>query len=585
MSSGNTFEVSKFQFTPSVTDALKNIYFANELWPVVYLLSDEKMKEAYVGESTDVLSRMDTHLGDPKRNKLSALHLITSKRFHKSATLDIESNLIKYISGDGKYKLINANVGVANHNYYEKKEIYWDIFKSLWDNLRSVGIVGHSVEYISNSDLFKYSPYKSLNKDQRNSLLEIMRSLLRDNIKANIVEGGAGTGKTILAVFLFKLLKSDIEDFDFKEFEEDEEAFVKTVLELKMKYPDPNIKLVVPMASFRGTLKKVFKNVKGLHENMVIGPAEISKGKFDIVLVDESHRLRRRVGLGPYFKVFDIVCKQLNMDKQQVTELDWLLQQSHKLILFYDEEQSIRPSDVRKYAFDQLIKSGSTCHQELKSQLRVKGGVDYIDYVRKLLTCSFQPGEGKFKSRKYSFLLFNDIDDFVEAIKRKDQEDGLSRFAAGYSWKWVSKKNKILFDINIGNKWFRWNSTKSDWINSRNASDEVGCIHTTQGYDLNYAGIIFGDEISYDKVKNEIIIRKQNYHDKSGKLSIKDPEELKGYIYRIYSTLLKRGISGTYIYVCDPDLREYFARHIETSKTKLHKAEPAGTDVLLDNAV
>ncbi|MGB5555456.1 MAG: DNA/RNA helicase domain-containing protein, partial [Flavobacteriaceae bacterium] len=91
---------------------------------------------------------------------------------------------------------------------------------------------------------------------------------------------------------------------------------------------------------------------------------------------------------------------------------------------------------------------------------------------------------------------------------------------------------------------------------------EVGCIHTTQGYDLNYAGIIFGHEITYDKSKNEIVIIKDNYFDKNGKQAIEDPEELKQYILNIYKTIMLRGIKGTYIYVCDKNLREYFRRFI-----------------------
>jgi hypothetical protein len=84
---------------------------------------------------------MSSHLKN-NINKLSAVHLISSERFNKSATLDIRSNLIKYISGDGQYKLINGNIGLVITITTQKKEIYWDIFKSIWD-LRSVGIIKH----------------------------------------------------------------------------------------------------------------------------------------------------------------------------------------------------------------------------------------------------------------------------------------------------------------------------------------------------------------------------------------------------------------------------------------------------------
>ncbi|MBK8429429.1 MAG: DUF2075 domain-containing protein [Lewinellaceae bacterium] len=81
---------------------------------------------------------------------------------------------------------------------------------------------------------------------------------------------------------------------------------------------------------------------------MVIGPPEIVKDKFDIVVVDESHRLRRRVNLGPYYGAFDTACDKLGLDKNNCSELDWVAQQSDISILFYDETQSIKPSDAKK---------------------------------------------------------------------------------------------------------------------------------------------------------------------------------------------------------------------------------------------
>ena len=125
----------------------------------------------------------------------------------------------------------------------------------------------------------------------------------------------------------------------------------------------------------------------------------------------------------------------------------------------------------------------------------------------------------------------------VAKIKAKNEKPGLSRVLAGYSWKWISKGSNTKFDIIIGDVKLKWNSVSDDWINSENSVNEVGCIHTTQGYDLNYAGIIFGNEISYDKSKNEIVILKENYHDKTGKNSIKDQAELKNYILNIYKNL------------------------------------------------
>jgi len=438
--SNQAFKIERHNFDISNIEALDN-HYANNLWPIVYLLSDELIKEAYVGETTDATKRLKTHLKNNKKNKLTTFRLISSQKFNKSATLDIESLLIKYISGDGEYKLLNGNLGIANHNYYQKTEIYWNVFKNIWDGLRQEGVAKHSIEHIDNSDLFKYSPYKSLTEEQKNGLYLIIDNLLNNNVHNTIIEGGAGTGKTILAIFLFKLLNSENSDFNFRDFGEDEMELKFKIDKLKLKYPKPKMALVVPMSSLRNTLKKVFKNVKGLRSSMVIGPAELAKSHFDIVIVDESHRLRRRVNLGAYFGAFDKINAKLNLDKFTGNELDWVTLQSSKAILFYDEGQSIKPSDILKEDFDSLKYRNDTKIEYLQSQFRVKGGNSYVKYVDDLLNCNLDKSHEIYSDKNYDFVLFDNIDSFISEIKLRNDEFGLSRMIAGYSWKWVSNKN------------------------------------------------------------------------------------------------------------------------------------------------
>lgn len=565
-------KIESHNFDISNIESLDN-YYANNLWPIVYLLSDELIKEAYVGETTDAMNRLKTHLKNNKKNKLTTFRLISSQQFNKSATLDIESLLIKYLSGDGEYKLLNGNLGIANHNYYQKNEIYWGVFKSIWNGLRKEGVAKHSLQHIDNSDLFKYSPYKSLTEEQKKGLYLVIDNLLDDNIHNTIIEGGAGTGKTILAIFLFKLLNSENTDFNFRDFGDDEIELKFKIDKLKQKYPNPKMALVVPMSSLRNTLKKVFRNVKGLRANMVIGPAQLAKSHFDIVIVDESHRLRRRINLGAYFGAFDKINAKLNLDKFSGNELDWVSLQSSKSILFYDEGQSIKPSDVLKADFDKLKSKDDTKIEYLQSQFRVKGGNSYVKYVDDLLKCKIDDSQAIYKDKNYDFVLFDNIDAFINEIKTRNEEVGLARMIAGYSWKWISNKDDKLLDIEIENTKLKWNSTNIDWVNSPNAINEVGCIHTTQGYDLNYSGIIFGNEISYSKEKDEIIIIEENYYDANGKQSIKDPSELKEFIINIYKTILLRGIKGTYVYACDKDLREYLSSYILPHKSNSYTEE------------
>ena len=145
----------------------------------------------------------------------------------------------------------------------------------------------------------------------------------------------------------------------------------------------------------------------------------------------------------------------------------------------------------------------------------------------------------------------------VKSIQEKEKEHKLSRLVAGYAWKWISRINRSTPDIVIGNTKLFWNSQISDWVNSPNAINEVGCIHTIQGYDLNYAGVIIGPEISFDPVTKEIVIDRTKYLDANGHRGVADREELKRYIINIYKTLLTRGIKGTYVYIVDEKLRSY----------------------------
>lgn len=535
-------------------------------WPIVYFLQNSLIKEAYVGETTDMVSRMKAHLKTPKKQNLSTVSLIRSDLFNKSATLDIEANLIRYIAADGEFTLQNGNLGISNHTFYQKKDVYWSLFKDIWQELQAIGIARHSLDHIDNSDLFKYSPYKSLSREQTNGLKIILECLLDPGAKASLIHGGAGTGKSILAIFLFKLLKTDLADFNRADFEEQDEALFKLVEKVRAKYQQLEIGLVIPMQSFRKTISKVFKNIKGLSTHMVIGPADVAKKKYDLLIVDEGHRLRQWRNLAAYYGTFRKVSIQLGLSESTCSELDWILKQSDKSVIFYDECQSVKPSDADKQVFKDLQLKPTTRIERLRSQFRVRGGEYYVEYIHQLFSDSCNLKKEHFKSTGYDFRLYTDLGQMVESIKRKENEEGLCRLVAGFAWDWISKKDKSLKDITIGEVALQWNSTDVDWVNSSNAINEVGCIHTTQGYDLNYTGVIIGPELDYDFDTDSFVVYKDRYKDKNGKNTINDKEVLKGYILNIYRTMLFRGIQGTFVYACNASLQKYLKQFISVEE-------------------
>jgi DUF2075 family protein/DNA replication protein DnaC len=584
------FNIERIDFKKDKLITIDSKFYVVENWPIVYVLDEDNRLEAYVGETTDTISRITNHINTPQKKHFQNAYLISSNKFNKSVTLDIEQNLINYIHGDGKYKLLNGNGGQQRHTYFQK-ENYWEQFKNIWNELRSLGIATRSLESIENSDLFKYSPYKTLSSDQTKNLMIIIDSLLSSDKKSILVEGGAGTGKSILAIFLFKLILSDNEDFNYKEFGEDDALFYQKVQALKKKYPNPKMGLVIAMSSFRETIQNVFRKISGLKAEMVIGPTKLATNEYDILIIDEAHRLRHRKNLVSYFS-FDNTARALGLDPKKTNELEWTLMKSKKSIYFYDENQSIKPSDISPANFDFLRENGNTVNVKLFSQFRSKGGDSYIVFIDKLLNCKLNNETYKFSHKVFELKLFENFDEFVVNVKNKNSEIGLSRFVAGYGWEWISKNDLTKFDIVIDGIQFQWNHDSIDYITKDQNADQIGCIHTVQGYDLNYVGLIFGPEIYYDPEIKLIKINKRNYFDRNGRINIDTEEELHNYIINIYKTIMLRGILGCYIYVCDKNLRNYFREHIylfnenkspiiDTVETKQIKLNPFENSVPL----
>lgn len=561
MNYNQDFEINKIEFNNNGLNSIQLQYFVADNWPIVYILNNEGVKQAYVGETTDTNSRMFSHLQSQSKKHLKEAHFISSKKFNKSATLDIESNLIKYLHADGKFKLLNGNLGLVNHSYYQRDEYYSSLFREIWNSLISKGIANHSLEHISNSDLFKYSPYKTLSLDQRKNLMLIIDALISDSKKSIFVEGGAGTGKTIIAIFLFKLMLTSDEDFNYKEFGEDELEFINKVKLLKQKYPSPKMGLVIAMSSFRKTIKNVFSNIEGLNHKMVIGPSDLAKTKYDIVFVDEAHRLRKRVNLTNYAS-FDNTARALGLIPNETDELEWTQLQSLKALYFYDPKQSIKPSDVNPEEFNKIKRSSNSKTVQLYSQFRSKGGNGYVKFVDDLLDQKITDAKYKYSSKNYEVLLFDNFKDFVSELRSKNTQHQLSRFVAGYGWQWISKNDKSKYDIVIDGLRFQWNHDNIEFILKDVNAEQIGCIHTTQGYDLNYVGLIFGPEIILNPQTNQIEILQENYYDTNGQNTITDINVLKQYIINIYKTIMLRGILGCYLYVSDENLRNYFKKHI-----------------------
>lgn len=535
------------------TDIISNIkewtYGTN--WPAVYIFYNDTF--AYVGETLDAVKRTKQHMDEKEFDDFSRVCFISNKTFNKSVILDLESFLIKYMGAEGTKKLTNGNAGVLDHAYFYR-EAYEDDFREIWQLLISLGIVKQSLIDVENSSLFKYSPFKSLTSEQQTASHEILKRICEiDNASAqSIVEviGGAGTGKTILAVYLIKLL-TDIRNNRevWKSIDDIEDADRIKKLAGKLKSIQ-KVGFVVPMKKLRDTMRDIFGTIEGLSKEMVLAPEDVVKEYYDVLIVDEAHRLYQRRNLpgAELYVKFDKINKQIMAEKftgsaDDYTELDWIINSSRIQILFYDVKQSIRKPDIGKQRFEKICSPHLYKYVELFSQMRCKGGNGYYDYVKEILESTDMDINRHRVVQNYSVSVLDCIDKLFDVIKEDNAKSGLSRVVSGPGW-------TIGDDISIEDKVYKWVSDKDD-------VGKIYSIHKIQGFDLNYAGVIFGKEIYYDKEKKRIEINRAELGDNFVKED--DAELTRQYVLNIYLTLMSRGIYGTFIYAVDKDLRDYLS--------------------------
>lgn len=572
-------EMIPFPLNDSSKVSINNLDF----WPVVYILLNKE--KIYIGQTNDLIKRMESHKKYKVNENFKKVLLISSDLFNQSAIYDIESKLIKYISADSKkdINVTNQKINQSDFKYFQKDKYNKDIFYEIWQELIENKIVNDNIEVIENKTLFKYSPFTSFSRQQleiikniidtvsiitekdysiktkiienlekNNSiydmeqnyddilnLLTYQKRILQNRESVSIIEGGPGTGKTLLAI--------------------------KVIYELKKKYKiNGKIGFCVPQSSNYKETKKLLKSLKLLEKDLnveAIKPSEIHKNKFDILIIDEAHRLRHW-----YPKIANI---SNHMKKN--SELYQAVENSKHLILMYDFNQSVRPSDIN---FEDEIKNLKEIFKnklwkipmKLDIQFRVQSTTDFTSFIKQLLQIEKTERIVPFNDSKYDIRIFDSIEEMHNEIKKKNKEMGLSRMVSGYYVKWISKTNKELFDFENEGYKIKWNTKYENWLNSPEAINEIGCIHTIQGHDLNYVGVIIGDDLKYNPYEKKLYVDKKNFYDDKAKPikgSQNEKEYLLRYVKNSYYVLLTRGIKGLYLYIKDSELKKYFMENLK----------------------
>lgn len=357
--------------------------------------------------------------------------------------------------------------------------------------------------------------------------------------KVLIIEGGPGTGKTVLAINLLVRL---------------------TELRLLSKYVSKN---AAPRKVYES---KLVGTIKRSHfSNFFSGSGafiDTEPNTFDALIVDEAHRLNEKSGLYG------------NLGENQIKEL---IESAKCSIFFIDEDQRVTLSDIgSKQAIRAFAKAKGAVVEEyvLSSQFRCSGSDGYMAWLDDVLGIR-STANPTLNTSEYEFKVFDSPQALHDAIDEKNHGNK-ARVVAGYCWPWLSKKDAKATDIVIGNDYARqWNLDQdgSLWIIAENSIEQVGCIHTCQGLEVDYIGVIIGPDLV---VRDGQVVTSPHERDKNDK-SIRGWKKLMKeqpalaqqdtdlIIKNTYRTLMTRGMKGCYLYCTDQETAQYFesrlARH------------------------
>ena len=358
-----------------------------------------------------------------------------------------------------------------------------------------------------------------------------------------IVEGGPGTGKSLVAINLLVAM---------------------TNRELVVQYVTRNS---APRIVYEAKLTGSFK--KSHISNMFSGSGSfhsIDPDSYDCLLVDEAHRLNEKSGMFA------------NLGENQIHEI---IRGSRCSVFFIDEDQKVTlkdigdKSEIRRWA---KVENASVAELALESQFRCNGSDGYLAWLDNTLQIRRTANE-TFDGSGYDFQIVDTPSELHAWIRDKNKKNNKARMVAGYCWDWVSKKQPELKDIVIGNYQATWNlgTDGQGWIIKPNSVSEVGCIHTCQGLELDYVGVIVGADLI---ARNERIVTqpdKRSSMDKSihgwRALKKQDPKatdsRLDSIIKNTYRTLMTRGQKACFVYFVDEETRLYFESRIGLAAAEL----------------
>jgi DUF2075 family protein len=347
-----------------------------------------------------------------------------------------------------------------------------------------------------------------------------------------IVQGGPGTGKSVLAINLLAALIGRGRN---------------------VRYVSKN---AAPRAVYETRLTGTFKKTR--ISNLFSGSGsfvDMAPDTYDTLIVDEAHRLNEKSGL------------YRNLGDNQVKEL---IHAARCTVFFVDDDQRVTLHDIghaEGLRAQARALGAEVTELELSSQFRCNGSDGYLAWIDQTLAIR-QTANETLDGIDYDFRVFDSPADMHALIDLRNSGNR-ARVVAGYCWTWPSKTNPSAWDIEMPAFDYRrrWNLGKdgSLWIVTPGSVDEVGCIHTCQGLELDYVGVIIGPDLVYRDGRIMVDVSRRASSDQSvkglKKLRREDPARADALAEMIvkntYRTLMTRGMKGCYVYCTDAPLAEY----------------------------
>jgi len=382
------------------------------------------------------------------------------------------------------------------------------------------------------------------------SILQIEKKALKRK-QVVIVQGGPGTGKSVVAVRLLAALIERTRN---------------------VRYVSKN---AAPRAVFESKLSGHFR--KSRISNLFSGSGafvDTDLDVYDTLIVDEAHRLNEKSGL------------YRNRGENQVREL---IRAARCTVFFVDDDQRVTLHDIglsaelRRRAIEA---DAEITELELASQFRCNGSDGYLAWLDDVL--DIRPTANQtLSSEDFDFRVFDDPCRMHELIVSKNRASKRSRVVAGYCWKWPSRRDPDAWDIELPEFGYRrrWNLDKdgSLWIVTPGSEEQVGCIHTCQGLELDYVGVIIGPDLVYREGRIVADATRRASSDKSvrgfKKMLKSDPAgaSLLGarIVKNTYRTLMTRGMKGCFVYCTDRPLADYLRSRLSSKPVSSESSSTA----------